>query len=278
MALSLTVITINRNNANGLLTTLESVGNMLIPDGLQLEHLIIDGASTDASISHIRAYAEAAHPYTVRWQSEPDAGIYNAINKGIQLATGDYIQVLNSGDSYAANDAIWLFYEAFVRAGAPEMLYGNMLRIRPDGSVQNKSTQVPDSLLQYYGSTMNHNCCWIRKTLFTTYGLYDEQLRIVSDWKWFLQAIGLGQLRPVYADVDLTRFDLTGISESQLDLRNRERREVLTALLPPALLADLDQYAFPIEQVNRLRKHHLYPLFSFIERVLAKLEKWHIIR
>ena len=168
--------------------------------------------------------------------------------------------------------------QALQAADYPALLYGNMLRMHANGAVQNKSGELPYSLWHYYCSTMNHNCCWIQKHLFEQYGYYDEELRIVSDWKWFLQVIGLGNVRPVYSDIDVTHFDLGGISEQQLALRNAERRKVLEEILPPAILADLDRHAFDIEQMNRLRKHHLYGFTYLIERTLFKLEKWHILK
>lgn len=140
-----------------------------------------------------------------------------------------------------------------------------------------KSREVENSLRNYYSGTMNHDCCYFRRDLFETYGLYDENLKIVSDWKWFLQAIGLGHVKPVYVDIDVTIFDASGISESNLELRNNERRQVLEEVLPPAVLADYDAHSFDAEQMNRLRKRHLYGLVYFIERVLFKLEKWHIL-
>lgn len=125
---------------------------------------------------------------------------------------------------------------------------------------------------------MNHDCCYIHRDIYETYGLYDENLKIVSDWKWFLQSIGPGHVKPVYVDIDVTIFDASGISETNLELRNKERRQVLEELLPPAVLADYDAYAFEIEQMNRLRRRHLYGLVYFMERVLFKLEKWHVLR
>ena len=110
--------------------------------------------------------------------------------------------------------------------------------------------------------------------LFEEYGLYDENLKIVSDWKWYLQAIGLGRVKPEYVDIDVTIFDDGGISETNLALRNKERRQVLEELLPPAVLWDYDTHAFEMEQMNRLRRWKLYPLVYFIERGLSKLEKW----
>ena len=75
-------------------------------------------------------------------------------------------------------------------------------------------------------------------------------------------------------DIDVTIFDDGGISETNLELRNKERRQVLEELLPPAVLWDYDQHAFEVEQVNRLRRWKLYPLVYFMERVCFKLEKW----
>ena len=248
------------------------------------------------------------------WTSEPDKGIYNAMNKGIEIALGkrvvnadhttssnslndnrstlnelqsDYIQILNSGDILASPDVTERMMNAlhsFIRStlndkiGAP-ILYGNMVKFDyTNNRILGKSREVVYSLRQYFSSTMNHDCCYFRRDLFETYGLYDENLKIVSDWKWFLQAIGLGNVKPVYVDIDVTIFDASGISETNLALRDQERRQVLEELLPPAILADYDAHAFEIEQMNRLRRRHLYGFVYFIERVLFKLEKWGVLK
>ena len=93
-----------------------------------------------------------------------------------------------------------------------------------------------------------------------------------------MQVIGLGKVKPIYVNIDVTIFDASGISESNLELRNKERRQVLKELLPPAILADYDAHAFEIEQMNRLRRRHLYGFVYFIERVLFKLEKWGVLK
>jgi glycosyltransferase involved in cell wall biosynthesis len=362
----LSIITINYNNAEGLRKTLASVASQTYP---HIEHIIVDGGSTDGSVEIIREYAdkqakgerleakgtenssadpnastpytlhptptESSTPYTlhhtppthiVRWISEPDRGIYNAMNKGLEIALGkrvvnddhtssplasDYIQILNSGDILAAPDVTERMMAALAAQCAeikgneevkgnengeadtlasslspfasrlencPAIFYGNMIKVNAAGKVVGKSGYTEYSLRQFYSSTLNHDCAYIRRDLFEEYGLYDENLKIVSDWKWYLQAIGLGRVKPEYVDIDVTIFDDGGISETQLDRRAAERRQVLEELLPPAVLWDYDTHAFEMEQMNRLRRWKLYPIVYFMERTLFKLEKWGVLR
>lgn len=295
----LSIVTINYNNAEGLKKTLASVAAQTFTE---FEHVVVDGGSTDGSVEVIREYEvllaqSTSRPIYLKWISEPDKGIYNAINKGMMMSSGDYIQVLNSGDVYASDHVVADMCEAMRRYGDeangewPEFLYGNMIRRRPDGTVEGKSGRVEYSLRNYYSATMNHDCCWIRRTLFLgdmtiddeqamrrygnchCYGLYDESLKIVSDWKWFLQAIGLGHVKPVYVDIDVTIFDLTGISERNLKLRNEERRQVLEELVPPAILVDYDKHAFDMVQMDKLRQHRwAYKLVWTLERILNRID------
>lgn len=300
--MKLSIITINYNNAEGLRKTLASVASQTYRD---IEHIIVDGASIDGSVDVIKEYENQLNithsTIHLLWSSEPDNGIYNAMNKGIEIALGkrvvnafnrsersedknkelpDYIQILNSGDLLAAPNVTERMMAALQMKGdGVELLYGNMVKYDYQNSrTLGKSTEVEYSLHQYYTATMNHDCCYIRRDIFETYGLYDESLKIVSDWKWFLQTIGLGKVKPIYVDIDVTIFDASGISETNLALRNQERRQVLAELMPPAVLADYDAHAFEMEQMRRLRRWKLYPLVYFIERVLFKLEKWKILR
>ncbi|MBQ4393862.1 MAG: glycosyltransferase [Paludibacteraceae bacterium] len=287
--MKLSIITINYNNAEGLRRTLASVAVQTYHD---IEHIIVDGGSTDGSVNVIEEYESSnrssVHPLTIIWSSEPDKGIYDGMNRGIRKATGDYVQILNSGDILAANDVTERMLVALdslnaqhstLNEDAVSILYGNMIKKDyTTGKILGKSGVVEYSLRNYYSGTMNHDCCYIRRDMFDIYGLYDENLKIVSDWKWFLQAIGLGNVKPKYVDIDVTIFDASGVSETNLELRNKERRQVLEELLPPAVLADYDAHAFEIEQMTRLRRRHMYELVYFIERALFKLEKWHILR
>ena len=377
--MQLSIITINYNDAEGLRKTLASVSEQTYP---HIQHIIVDGGSTDGSVEIIREYENnqckvesvkckgmedvganeknnstpiyttlhnATPPkHHVLWVSEKDKGIYNAMNKGIEIALGkrivnddhtsapivnsqspiaqtDYIQILNAGDTLAAPDVTERMVNALLEVkgerlkakgpengeadtpashlspltskltsdsapasrlsplasrleNCPAIFYGNMTKVNAAGQVIGKSGYTEYSLRQFYSSTLNHDCAYIRADLFEEYGLYDEKLKIVSDWKWYLQAIGLGQAKPEYVDIDVTIFDAGGISETNLELRNKERRKVLEELMPPAVLWDYDQHAFEVEQVNRLRRWHLYPLVYFMERLLFKLEKWGMLK
>jgi len=289
----LSIVTINYNNAEGLRRTINSVAEQTCKE---FEHIIIDGGSSDGSVAILKSYEEHFVTYRfnnktqyplITFVSEKDNGIYHAMNKGVRRASGKYIQILNSGDILASPDVMERMLSALdslnskhslLNEDVIDILYGNMIKKDyATGKIIGKSKEVEYSLRQYYSSTMNHDCCYIRRNLFDKYGLYDENLKIVSDWKWFLQAIGLGNIKPVYVDIDVTIFDASGISEANLTLRNQERRQVLEELFPPAVLADYDKHAFETQQMDRLRKHHLYGLVYFIERVLFKLEKWGII-
>lgn len=289
----LSIITINYNNAEGLRKTLASVASQTYRD---IEHIIVDAASTDASVDVIRVYESvnrsSVNPLTVIWSSKKDKGVYNGMNVGIKRATGDYIQILNSGDIIAAPDVTerminilsTLNLQRSTENGIP-ILYGNMLKSYDGKTIINRDTcgggmYTPESFLYFYNGTLNHDCAYIRRDLFDTYGLYNEEMKICSDWEWYIKAIVLGGEKPIYTDIDVTIFDMNGVSESHgknADLIKKERREYLEKILPATVLHDYDMFAFPVLQYQRLKKYHLWGLVFFMERVLFKLEKWHIL-
>ena len=274
--MKLSIITINYNDAIGLQKTLNSTLTQSCTD---FEHVIVDGASPDNSVEVIEKYATeaSAKGIKVTWISEKDKGIYNAMNKGIKMASGEYIEILNAGDILASDEVVEKMYAALEEKNYPELLYGNMIKVSADGKVIGKSKETPYSFHNYFVSTLNHDCTYIKRSLFgeDRYGLYDEELKIVSDWKWYTEAIGLGTVYPVYVDIDVTIFDATGISETNLVKRNEERARVLKEITPPAVWEDYNQHSFHLEQIKRLNRYPLfYKLVWFIERCLFKWEKW----
>lgn len=271
----LSIITINRNNAAGLEKTLQSVAAQTFQE---FEYIVIDGASTDGSVEVIKKYeSQFVH---LKWISEPDAGIYNAMNKGIRMASGEYCQFLNSGDMLASDGVVNCMLEKLKEKGCPDILYGNMKKVMSDGvSFVDVCGATDDvTLNMFYKGCLNHSPAYIRRSLFEAYGLYDESLKICSDWKFYMQSIVLGQATVRYVDMLVTVFDMGGISETRKDVLEEERNCLLHEMVPQGILKDYDKYHFPMSQYDRLKRRHLWGMVSFMERVLFKLEKWHVLR
>ena len=220
--MKLSIVTINYNNAEGLRRTLASVSEQTYRD---IEHIIIDGGSTDGSVDIIKEYAYAnpsKDPFlkhTIKWVSEKDNGIYNAMNKGLRKATGAYIEILNSGDVLAAPDVTDRMVREVEKEEYPAVLYGNMLKSYDGKTIIHRDTcgsgmYTPESFLYFYNGTLNHDCAYIRRDLFDKFGLYNEEMKICSDWEWYVKAIALGGEKPIYTNIDVTIFDMNGVSES----------------------------------------------------------------
>lgn len=293
--MKLSIITINYNNAEGLRKTLASVEKQTYSS---IEHIIVDGGSTDDSVLVIQDYmarnnqkqlsSERKDPFfrhTIIWSSEPDKGIYNAMNKGIRKATGSYVEILNSGDTLAAPDVTERMIADVEKNEYPSILYGNMMKDTGKKKLFRdtcgEKDYTPKSFLYFYKGTLNHDCAYIRRDLFEKYGLYNEDMKICSDWEWYVRTIVLGGEIPIYTNIDVTIFDMNGVSESHgknAELIKKERREYLEKILPATVLHDYDMFAFPVLQYQRLKKYHLWPLVHFFERILFKLEKWHVLK
>ena len=317
--MKLSIITINYNNAEGLRKTMGSVLNQTSKD---FEYIIIDGAAPlnppeggtfgDSEVikSFIKEVLNTKEGFTLcTWlspfggvgggfYSEPDSGIYNAMNKGIRKAKGEYIHFLNSGD-WLVDERVVEKMLSFIENQEPrtknqepraksqeprtksqepkgiDILVGDVISIRKDGKKRYDKNTKSVSLYTFYRGTIQHTSAYIRRSLFEKYGLYDETLKIVSDWKWYLNAVVLNGATVFFADFYVTCFDRTGISSTQLDLDQAERRKVLEELIPTPILSDYDRYSFDIDQIERIKKHKwLYRIFWFTERVYFKLDKW----
>jgi glycosyltransferase involved in cell wall biosynthesis len=173
------VITINFNNSSGLKKTIKSVNKQLTP---VLEHIIVDGYSSDTSIADIQSDLKYYHKIIC----EPDAGIYDAMNKGISIANGDYVLFLNSGDTFFSENSLTHF-SSFL--GNYDILYGDMISILNE---KMHYSSYPNSLsLEYMlSSGLPHPSTIFRKSIFLKQiGLYDLRYKIIADWTFFMIAI-----------------------------------------------------------------------------------------
>ena len=268
----LTIITINFNNAAGLEKTMQSVLTQTCRD---FEYIVVDGGSKDGSIGVIKRF-EIGFGERLRWTSEPDKGIYNAMNKGVTKAQGDYLEFLNSGDCLVDDNVVEKMIDKLDQKGNPPILYGNMLKSMPDGRILRDRCFAGEDITLHgmYHGCLNHSPAYIGRALFERYGLYDETLRICSDWKWYVTSIVLGAERPVYVDVDVTLFDMTGISETNKDLLECERSTLLKEMIPSGILADYDKWYSSVDMVKRLMRYPLaFKVVRFVERCLFQIDK-----
>lgn len=269
--MKLTIITINYNNAAGLQKTMQSV---LSQTSQEFEYIIVDGGSTDKSVNIIKNYELKIKNF--RWVSEKDNGIYHAMNKGIRMAEGEYVQFVNSGDCLASDDVTERMLKTLSILNSQfSILYGNMLKVMPYGILRDKcfAGQQP-TMLDFYRGTLNHSPAYIKRSLFDKYGFYDESLRIVSDWKWYMQAIIFGKEPIEYIDIDVTFFDMSGISETNKELDKAERLKVLQDFLPGKVLEDYQTWSFPISQMQRVKRYKWADkLYYLMERCLFKVDK-----
>ena len=202
MSQKVSVITINYNNKVGLEKTIQSVINQT---WLGFEYIIIDGASTDGSKELIERYSDKIN----YWVSEPDTGVYNAMNKAIKVANGDFVIFMNSGDTFYENSILEKVNPLLT--DQYDIYYGDNYKVKPS-SKRKKNYPEKLSFAFFYSSCINHQSTLIRRKMFYDYFLYNEEYRIVSDWEFFIYTICVENRPYKYLQMTISNYDFTGIS------------------------------------------------------------------
>lgn len=267
--MKLSIITINYNNKAGLEKTIESVISQNYKD---IQYIVIDGFSTDGSVDVIKKNAK----YLDYWVSEPDFGIYNAMNKGVDKATGDYLLFLNSGDFLHSETII---EDIIPQLGEADIVIGKAQCV-PSGIIGWKDIRLPLTLLDFYKSSpVPHPASFIKRSLFDKYR-YDENLKIVSDWKFFMQSIVFSNCSCKLVDNIVSYIEEGGISSNPF-ICEEERNLVLKDLLPEKVRLDYlkfvngagysenDYDKFFISLRRFQYSHFIYTLSVFLIRILS---------
>ena len=225
-----TIITINFNNSAELRQTIESVVDQTLKD---IEYIVIDGGSTDGSVEVIKDYAD----HIDYWISEPDNGVYNAMNKGLAKAHGEYVNFMNSGDTFFSPSVL---EEVDRQIGDADILFGNVCNratgIRYGGIKAGSEV----TFLTLKKEILCHQATFYRRTIFERHP-YDESLKLIADWKVNVQAIVFDNCKVKVVDTMIARYDLTGMSSTQSQLHAEERLRVMSELFPPRILKDYDR-------------------------------------
>lgn len=174
----LSIITICYNVKDEIERTCQSIVNQT---NQNFEWIVVDGGSTDGTLDILNKYKDRMNIFI----SEPDTGIYNAMNKGITRATGEFLNFMNGGDCFASTFVIDDFLKQ--DTNNVDVLYGNRNFIVSNGNSWMNTFPEELSKLYFYNHCINHQSSFIRRSLFDKYGLYNEQYKIISDWeKWIV--------------------------------------------------------------------------------------------
>ena len=181
-----TVITVTYNAAEVLERTIRTVITQTYEN---LEYIIVDGGSNDGTLDIIKRYA--AQDARIRYISEPDSGIYDAMNKGIKMAAGDYLEFLNAGDMYR-DDKVLLDVAGYLgrglNAAGTDILYGSIIYVYPDGSenIRTYSQFCEKKLYYLLGDCINHQAMFAARRCFDD-EIFDTTYRISADREWMIR-------------------------------------------------------------------------------------------
>lgn len=255
----ISIITINRNNADGLDKTIRSVVDQSYKN---IEYIVIDGASTDDSINIIEKF----NLNIKYWVSEKDSGIYDAMNKGIAKATGEYILFLNSGDYLCDVNTI---EAVFSKESNSDLIACDMIFEKPN-KIKDLQQQ-PDKLSFFYmmRTSLWHPATFIKRKLFNDFGLYNVNYKIASDYDFFLKVTMVKQVTYCHIPVTLSVYNTEGISSNvQYHQVHKDERMLIQQSYFSDSIIDASQEhtllveSYPFKLIAFVKRHNL--LYQFL--------------
>jgi glycosyltransferase involved in cell wall biosynthesis len=178
--MKLSIVTINYNNKEGLEKTIESVTNQKSDDNYEFEYIVIDGLSSDGSCELIKE-----NSVITKYKIEKDNGIADAFNKGIELANGEYLYFLNSGDVFFDDES--LQYILSTLSENTDIFIGKVAVVDENGEKVSESANKIFLQKQLYRNYLPHQGMIIKKAMFEKYGVYDIEYRLGMDYEWSLR-------------------------------------------------------------------------------------------
>ena len=270
--MKLSIITINYNNAAGLKKTLDSVAVQTYTD---FEHIIVDGASSDGSVEIIREYEKQLHithsTIHLLWSTEKDNGIYDAMNRGIRKAKGEYTLMLNSGD-YLVDECV--LERIIPELDGTDIVQGNIIIAKEDKEIIKCGYGKSDiSFIDVMKGDFLHQASFCKIDLFERYGYFDESYRINGDTVFYAKCLGFGDATFRYINQNIAYFDTTGISadpdKKWLSLRKEEDRRY--AQMFSKRMWDL--FYKEEKKIKLYDKLHTYKWSWYITMIITKLIK-----
>lgn len=224
--MKVSIITVSYNSANTIRTSIESILNQTYQD---IEYWIIDGGSKDDTVKIIQEY-EPKFNGRLKWISERDNGIYDAMNKGVMRCTGDIIGLLNSDDFFTANDVIETMVKNFT--SDIDAMYGDVHFVDPSDitkCVRYYSGSMFKPWMVRFGYMPPHPALYVRKTVYDKYGLYKPDYKISADFEFIARILYVLKLPYKYQHLDFVTMREGGASTVSLRSRIRGAEEDLIA-------------------------------------------------
>lgn len=248
----LSIITISKNNRNGLLKTIKSIANQSYKD---FEYIVIDGNSTDGSLEII-IENESCIDY---WVSEADSGIYPAMNKGIKKSKGKYLLFLNSGDTFLSSSSVKEIIESSLSADIIcwDAISNN--EVKP--IFFSAPTTITFSIFWY--ASICHQSTLIKRQLFNEVGFYNESLKLAGDWEFFVRAFFLHRATYSYNKATLSVIEEGGVSSTMYRITQVERKQVYTKNFP--------YFIKDYEELNIMRKSRIFRIAYFLRKISQAL-------
>lgn len=259
--MKISIITATWNGAETLRNTMDSVLGQTYQD---IEHIIVDGMSKDCTMDLIHIY-EPHYQGRLRYISEPDKGIYDAMNKGIRMASGDIIGILNSDDFYTSNDVLEKVVARMERNDI-DALYGDIHYV----AAKNLSKCV-----RYYSSKHFHRC-WMRlgfmpahpsfycrKDIYTDFGMFDTTYHVAADFENLLRLIYIRHIRTAYLPMDFVTMRTGGASTSGIKSHRQIMKEHLRALKTNGIYSNVAllslRYLYKVYEIAKTRLQNFFP-------------------
>lgn len=222
--MKVSIITVTYNSASTIKNTLESVSAQTYSD---IEHIIIDGLSTDNTLDVVKKFGEKVSTII----SEKDSGMYDAMNKGIRSATGDVIGILNSDDYFSSNDIVENIAKAF-REKTIDAVYGDIKFVNPDEltkTVRYYSSKIFRPWLFRFGFMPAHPSFYMKRTLYEKYGLYELDYKIASDYDLLIKYLYKYKIKTKYIPACFVTMRTGGASTENVNSRIVLNKEIVKA-------------------------------------------------
>jgi glycosyltransferase involved in cell wall biosynthesis len=244
--IKVSIITVVYNNAEFILDCINSVKSQ---DYLNIEHIVIDGNSTDGTVDLIKNNLDSISLFI----SEEDKGLYDAMNKGIALATGDIIGILNSDDLYYDNNVITKIAQCFINDPKIDVLYGDLVYVEQKDI--SKIVRMWKSNFYYpnyfeNGNVPAHPTLFLKKYIYNSLSNFNLDYKLASDYEFMLRLFKKFNFNKFYLESIFVKMRLGGVTSKNISNRINQNLEILKAWKENDFIIPL--YFFPLRFFKKL--------------------------